>query len=113
MSRWTLLLLEYDLAFMAQKSIKGREVSEFLGEHPTQGQQEEDYGFPDEHIMKIEEEAWDMYFGGVSNQKGCGVGVLLVSLEGAHTPLSVKLDFEVTNNGAEYEACTIWLRVAI
>jgi len=38
-----------------------------------------------------------MYFDGASNQKGFRAGILLVSLEGAHTSISVKLDFDVTN----------------
>ena len=44
--------------------------------------------------------------------KGRSVGVLLISPEGAHTPISVKLDFEVTNNAAECEACIIGLEAA-
>ncbi|XP_074298285.1 uncharacterized protein LOC141629134 [Silene latifolia] len=33
--------------------------------------------------------------------------------EGKHTPVSVKLDFEVTNNTAEYDACLIGLQAAV
>jgi len=39
-----------------------------------------------------------MYFGGTSNSKGFRVDALLVCPRGAHTPISAKLDFEVTNN---------------
>ena len=39
--------------------------------------------------------------------------MLLISPKGEHTPLSVKLDFEVTNNAAEYEACLIGLQAAV
>ena len=53
-----------------------------------------------------------MYFKGVSNQKGFGVDILLVSPLGAHTPIPVKLDFEVTNNVAEHEADIIGLEAA-
>lgn len=34
-----------------------------------------------------------------------GIGVLLITLDGAHIPMVVKLNFEVTNNMARYEAC--------
>lgn len=56
----------------------------------------------------MEDESWALYFDYASNHDGCGVGVLPISLEGEHTPLFVKLDFDVTNNAAEYEACIIW-----
>jgi len=32
-------------------------------------------------------------------------GVLLITPEGSHIPLAVKLNFEATNNMVEYEAC--------
>ena len=46
-----------------------------------------------------------MYFDGVVNQYGNGIGVLLITPKGSHIPLAVKLNFEATNNMAEYEAC--------
>ena len=45
-----------------------------------------------------------MYFDGPMNQYGNGIGVLLITLDGSHIPLAVKLNFEVTNNMVEYEA---------
>ena len=46
-----------------------------------------------------------MYFDGVVNQYGNGIGVILVTPNGSHIPLAVKLNFEATNNMVEYEAC--------
>ena len=34
-----------------------------------------------------------------------GIGVLLITPDGSHVPLVIKLNFEATNNMAEYEAC--------
>ena len=39
------------------------------------------------------------------NQYENGIGVLLITSEGSHIPLAVKLNFKATNNMAEYEAC--------
>ncbi|XP_074277219.1 uncharacterized protein LOC141600863 [Silene latifolia] len=44
---------------------------------------------------------------------GYGVGILLISPTGEHVPVSIKLDFNVTNNGAEYEAYLLGLRSAL
>src|SRR6188472_119557 len=69
--------------------------------------------FPDEDLMVMEDDTWTLYFDGASNQKGCGVGVLLVSPKEEHVPISIKLDFDVTNNAAEYEACVVGLEIAL
>ena len=55
--------------------------------------------------MDIKLGAWKMFFDGAVNQYGNGIGVLLITPEGSHIPLAVKLNFEATNNMAEYEAC--------
>ncbi|XP_074271327.1 uncharacterized protein LOC141595261 [Silene latifolia] len=44
---------------------------------------------------------------------GYGVGILLISPTGEHVPMSIKLDFNVMNNTAEYEACLLGLRSAL
>ena len=45
-----------------------------------------------------------MYVDGASNQKGSGVGLVLISPEKIIIEKSVRLDFSITNNEAEYEA---------
>jgi len=57
--------------------------------------------------LDIELRAWKMYFDGVVNQYGNGIGVLLITPDGSHVPLASKLNFEVTNNMAKYEACIV------
>ena len=54
-----------------------------------------------------------MYFDGASNALGRGVGAVLISLKGNHCPFTAKLNFDYTNNMAEYEACVLDLQVAI
>ena len=46
-----------------------------------------------------------MYFDGAVNQYRNGIGVLLITPDGSHVPLAVKLNFEATNNMAEYKTC--------
>ena len=96
----------------ATKSIKGSVVSDFLADFPLEENKEEpppEYDFPDEELLMTEDDTCTLYFDGASNQKGCGVGVLIVSPQEEHIPISIKLDFDVTNNVAEYEACIVWL----
>ena len=48
-----------------------------------------------------------MYVDGVANQRGSGVGLVLVSLEKITIERSLSLGFSATNNEAEYEA--LWM----
>ena len=57
--------------------------------------------------MDIELGTWKMYFDGAVNQHGNGIGILLITLKGSHIFLAIKLNFEVTNNMAKYEACIL------
>ena len=45
--------------------------------------------------------------------KGYGVGMVLVSPNGDHIPLTVKLNYNSTNNTAEYEACILGMKAAL
>ena len=47
---------------------------------------------------------WEVYVNGASNQKGSGVGLVLVSPKKVVVEKSLRLDFPATNNEAEYEA---------
>ncbi|KAK9682718.1 hypothetical protein RND81_10G091600 [Saponaria officinalis] len=114
MARWTLLLAEFDIKYIPLKAIKGQAVFDFLAdnailERPTT----HTTTLPDIGILNIVNEYWELYFDGASNYRGCGVGILLISPSGDHTPLSIKLDFDVTNNAAEYKACLYGLQAAL
>ena len=47
---------------------------------------------------------WEVHVDGASNQKGSGVGLILMSPEKVVIKTSLRLDFSATNNKAEYEA---------
>ena len=47
---------------------------------------------------------WKVYVDGAMNQRGSGVGLVLVSPEKLTIEKSLRLDFSATNNEAEYEA---------
>ena len=58
-----------------------------------------------------------MYFDGVANHSGFGIGVLLISPQGDHISRSVRLVFSdrhlATNNIVEYEAYILSLETAL
>ena len=93
--------------------MKGRTIAEHLAEHPIGCEEDREFSFPNENIMEVVEDQWKLYFDGATNMKGYGVGIVLVSPNGDHTPLAVKFNFNSTNNTAEYETCILGMEVAI
>ena len=104
LSKWLILLAEFNLKHVAKKTIKGSVVSDFCTKNPIkeEGGKED---FPDEDILDVELGTWKMYFDRAVSQYGNGIGILLITPKGSHMSLAIKLNFESTNNMAEYEAC--------
>ena len=61
--------------------------------------------------MDVELGTWKMYFDRVVNQYGNEIGILLITFEGSHILLAIKLNFEATNNMAVYEACIVGMKL--
>ena len=102
--RWLILLAEFDLKYLARKISKGTIVSDFCAKNPIKGEDGKE-GIPNEDILDIVLGTWKMYFDRATNQYRNGIWILLITPEGSHIPLAVKLNFEATNNMAEYETC--------
>ena len=116
--RWLVLLTEFDIQYMTQKSVKGSIVADHLASLPVSDDRPIDYGFPDEQFVSMTSiTGWQLYFDGVANQSGFGIGILLISPQGDHIPRSVRLVFSghhsLTNNMVEYEACITGLETAL
>ncbi|XP_037495675.1 uncharacterized protein LOC119370840 [Jatropha curcas] len=117
MAKWVSVLAAYDLKFVQRKVVKGgaladQLVADQLAELPVEDQMQE-VEFPDEDLLSLESEVWEMYFNGASNYHGNGVGVVFKTPCGEYIPIAVKLDFDCTNNEAEYEACIKGLEAAL
>ncbi|XP_015072605.1 uncharacterized protein LOC107016735 [Solanum pennellii] len=56
---------------------------------------------------------WRLFFDGAANHQGKGFAAVLGSKSGQHYPMVAKLQFNCTNNMAEYEACILGLKMAI
>ena len=104
-----MLLTEFDIDYVAKKVVKGRVVADFLAQNPLNEEEEFELEFPDEYLEVIEIQGWRMHFDGAVNSRGAGIGVILITPDGEMIPMAKKLDFEVTNNQAEYEACVFSL----
>src|SRR6185503_3873630 len=115
LSRWIVNFAQFDLKFVPQKAIKGSAVSDFLADFPLEEveKEEDEYDFPDEDLLMTEDDSWTLYFDRASNQKGFGVGVLLVSPNEDHIPISMKVYFDVTNTAPAHKACILALATTL
>nr|CAN74143.1 hypothetical protein VITISV_009412 [Vitis vinifera] len=116
--RWLVLLTEFDIHYVTQKSIRGSIVADRLASLPVSDSRVIDDDFPDDDVAVMTSlSSWRIYFDGAANHSGCGIGVLLISPHGDHIPRSVHLAFSnqhpTTNNIIEYEACILGLETAL
>ena len=65
-SRWLILLVEFDLKYAVRKTIKGSVVFNFCVENPVEGEDGRE-DFLDKDILDIELGAWKMFFNGAVN----------------------------------------------
>jgi len=66
----------------------------------------------DEKIVDLKNQVWYMYFDGATSRHGKGVGIVLKSPLGHIFKFTYRLEFEATNNVAEYEALLLGLQFA-
>ena len=78
-------------------------MSDFCVENPIKGEVGKE-DFLDVDILDDELRTWKMFFDGVVNQCGNGIGILLITPERSHIPLAIKLNFKATNDMAKYKA---------
>ncbi|XP_077232267.1 uncharacterized protein LOC143867983 [Tasmannia lanceolata] len=80
---------------LSSKSVKGQVIAEHLADSPVEENAFLKAEFPDEEIMDVEEDTpntrWTMYFDGVVNNQGQGIGAVLVSPQKEYIPISIKL----------------------
>ena len=116
--RWLVILKEFDIQYVTQKSIKGSIVADHFASFLVSDDRSIDDDFPDEQFVSMTSIiGWQLYFDGAANQSGFGIGILLISPQGDHIPRSVRLVFSyhhrLTNNIVEYEACFTGLETTL
>ena len=116
--RWLVLLTEFDIPNVTQKSIKVSVLADHLASLPVIDSRVIDDDFPDEEIPGVTSlSGWRMYFDGAANHSRYGIGVLLISPHGDHIPRSICLAlsdrYPATNNIVEYEACILGLETTL
>ncbi|KAM0989362.1 hypothetical protein ACFX2A_013436 [Malus domestica] len=100
-------LSEFSLQYVPQKAVKGQALAYFLAKNPSPYE----FGGNDVDIDLIQthDNYWTMYFDGSSTSISVGIGIVIQSPNHNRWYFSFKLNFNCTNNQAEYEALVIHL----
>ncbi|XP_015935342.1 uncharacterized protein LOC107461378 [Arachis duranensis] len=91
MMTWAIELSQYDLRYEPRHAIKAQAMADFLVE--VTGDPTEEAGI-----------RWRLHVDGPSNQTSGGTGIILESPFGVIYEQSIKFEFPISNNQAEYEA---------
>ena len=110
LDKWQMMLSEFDIFYIIQKAIKAQALVNHLAENLVDEEYEplktyfhaEEVSFVGEDIFEAYP-GWRLFFDGAVNHHGKGIGAVLVSESGQHYPMAAKLQFNCTNNMAEYE----------
>ena len=97
---------------MPRTSIKGQVLADLVAEftEPPIEELESAKNMDEKFVGTISHyglSAWEVYVNGALNQKGSGMGLVLISPEKVIIEKYLRLDFSVTNNEAEYKALLI------
>nr|KYP76062.1 Retrovirus-related Pol polyprotein from transposon opus [Cajanus cajan] len=99
--KWALALTKYSLIFVPLKSTKGQVIADFLVDHSKMT----------EEINYLTTKPWELFFDGSKHELGTGIGLLIISLEGIPTKLSLKTNKGYSNNETEYQALITGLEI--
>ena len=109
-AKWGTILGAFDIKYMPRTSIKGQVLADLVAEF-TEPEIEEipSGGNMDEKLVGTISQycllTWEVHVDEASNQKGSGVGLVLMSPEKVVIEKSLRLDFSATNNEVSTKPC--------
>ncbi|XP_059635764.1 uncharacterized protein LOC132277942 [Cornus florida] len=109
--KWALALMEFNFAYVPQKTIKGRALADFFADHPSP--EIESQVFDELDSASIFMTPRTLMFNGSSTSEGSGAGIVIISPTGNQISFSFFLDFRYANNQAEYKALIIGLEILL
>ena len=112
LAKWAIELGEHSISYKARPSFKGQVLADFITEVPADKVEECANETSSNSITPDDTQIWKLYTDGACNDEGAGAGLRLITPEGKEYTYAIRLDFQTTNNEAEYEALIAGLRIA-
>ncbi|GJS46211.1 reverse transcriptase domain-containing protein [Tanacetum coccineum] len=99
MLKWKFELESFVITYRPRTSIRGKILADFIAKRP-----EEDDPPVETLAEEVTPELWTLFTDGSSCLEGSGAGLILTSPEGEEFTYALRLEFDASNNEAEYEA---------
>ncbi|XP_025813041.1 uncharacterized protein LOC112890351 [Panicum hallii] len=118
-AKWAAELAGFQLDFQPCHAIKSQVLADFVAEwtstpcFPGDPDHGSDPPPPEVRAPVFTGPHWTIFFDGSARNKKVGAGMVLINPNGEQVKYMVLLDFEATNNMAEYEALIFGLTVAL
>ena len=111
-TKWGMILRAFDIKYMPRASVKGQVLVNLVVEFAKTSFEEKVEGQNMDGklvglVLLQEPLPWRVLVDGAANQRGSGVGLVIISPEKIIIEKSLRLDFLATNNEAEYEALLV------
>ncbi|XP_050249272.1 uncharacterized protein LOC126696615 [Quercus robur] len=108
-AKWGTILGAFDIKYMPRTSVKGQILADLVAEFAELLEEAEVKQHDmDEKLVGListqDTSSWKVYGDGATNQRGAGVGLVLVSPKKIIIEKSLRLGYLATNNEAKYEA---------
>ena len=108
-TKWGTILGAFDIKYMPHTLVKGQILADLIAEFaesPVENELNENcMGEKSVGLIATQEPLqWKVYMDGAANQKGSGVGLVLISPKKLVVEKSLRLGFSAMNNEAKYEA---------
>ncbi|XP_066160365.1 uncharacterized protein [Oryza sativa Japonica Group] len=103
-AKWVVELSQFDVHFVPRTAIKSQVFADFVAV----------WTIPEDRpAAQTINETWTMAFNGALNSQGAGAGFILTSPTGDQFKHAIHLNFQATNNTAEYEGLLVEIRAAV
>ncbi|XP_068313754.1 uncharacterized protein [Pyrus communis] len=117
MIKWAITLGEFDISYCPKPAENGQAVVDFIAEftYPV------DIFPTPEALASLPLEArkveptlpvWTLFVNGLSNQQGCGAGLVLITPDKVAMEYALRFKFKASNNEVEYKALLAGLSLA-
>jgi len=114
LTKWAVILEQYDHSHISQKAIKGQALVDFLADHHVPNDWERNDDLLGEEFFFVHVLShWEMFFDGAARQDGAWARVVLISPEKHILPCSFVLVNLCSNSVAKYQELILGLQMAI
>ena len=79
LTKWVMILSEFDIEYVDHKAIKDQVIANQLADSPLEGFYPIEVDFLDAHILQLEPVTWKLYFNGSYTHHGSGAKILFIT----------------------------------